>query len=71
MKGLKLWLNRHPEVRVVVIDVLAKFKSLTLPKGQQRSAYDADYAALEALQSLAQERGIAIIVLHHMRKADS
>jgi lambda repressor-like predicted transcriptional regulator len=47
-----------------VIDVLAKVRK---PVGN-RQLYEADYAALADLTKLANELGLAIVVLHHTRK---
>src|SRR5262249_32721819 len=49
---------------LVVIDVLAKVRK---PVGN-RPLYEADYAALADLTKLANELGLAIVVLHHTRK---
>ena len=49
---------------LVVIDVLAKVRR---PAGKAQ-LYEADYAALSDLCKLANELGIAIIVVHHTRK---
>jgi hypothetical protein len=49
---------------LVVIDVLAKVRK---PAGKAQ-LYEADYAALSDLCKLANELGIAIIVVHHTRK---
>src|SRR6516162_1340937 len=49
---------------LVVIDVLAKVRK---PVGN-RQLYEADYAALADLTNLANELGLAIVVLHHTRK---
>jgi AAA domain len=49
---------------LVVIDVLAKVRK---PVGKQQ-LYEADYAALAGLHKLANELGLAIVVLHHTRK---
>ena len=49
---------------LVVIDVLAKVRK---PVGN-RQLYDADYAALAGLHKLANELGLAIVVVHHTRK---
>jgi hypothetical protein len=49
---------------LVVIDVLAKVRN---PVGN-RQLYEADYAALADLTKLANELGLAIVVLHHTRK---
>src|SRR5262249_47980606 len=49
---------------LVVIDVLAKVRK---PVGN-RQLYEADYAALADLTKLANELGVAIVVVHHTRK---
>jgi len=49
---------------LVLIDVLAKVRK---PVGN-RQLYEADYAALADLTKLANELGLAIVVLHHTRK---
>jgi AAA domain len=49
---------------LVVIDVLAMARK---PVGN-RQLYEADYAALADLAKLANELGLAIVVLHHTRK---
>jgi AAA domain len=49
---------------LVVIDVLAKVRK---PVGNGQ-LYESDYAALAGLQKLANELGLAILVVHHTRK---
>jgi len=49
---------------LAVIDVLAKVRK---PVGN-RQLYEADYAALADLNKLANELGLAIVVVHHTRK---
>jgi AAA domain len=49
---------------LVVVDVLAKVRK---PTGN-RQLYEADYEALTGLTKLANELGIAILVVHHVRK---
>jgi hypothetical protein len=49
---------------LVVIDVLAKVRK---PSGKQQ-IYEADYEALSGLTKLANDLGIAVIVVHHTRK---
>ena len=49
---------------LVVIDVLAKVRKSV----GNRQLYEADYAALADLTKLANELGLAIVVLHHTRK---
>ncbi len=67
LDDVRAW-HDHTKVKgkpiLVVIDVLAKVRR---PTGN-RPAYEADYEALAGLASLANELGIAIIVIHHTRK---
>jgi predicted ATP-dependent serine protease len=52
---IRRWIDSQPEPRLVVIDTLAKVRD---PKGAQESSYEADYAAVSELKSLADEKGV-------------
>lgn len=57
-------------VSVVLLDTLAKIRG----KRDGRkvvSLYDDDYASLEGLKALADDLGITVVVIHHLRKAGS
>lgn len=59
------WLDAHPACRLVIIDILEKIRPL------QHGAYDlyrAGYQATAPLTRLAQERNIALVVVHHTNK---
>jgi hypothetical protein len=58
------WLTEHPEARLVVIDTLAKIRQ----PARGANVYAEDYAALEKLLPLAAKHGVAIVVVHHLRK---
>ncbi len=60
------WLDAHPDVRVVIIDVLAQWKE---PVDPRTPVYTADYDALKFIQRIATRRNIAIIVVHHTNKS--
>jgi AAA domain len=60
------WLTRNPGARMVVIDVFAKVRGRP-PAGV--SAYDADYAAIGYAKRLADEHAVAVVLVHHVRKA--
>jgi hypothetical protein len=61
-------LDADPEIRLVVIDTLQRFRDPGAGVG--RNAYAADYEAMAPLQSLCRDRpGLAIVVIHHKRKA--
>jgi hypothetical protein len=62
------WLDTHPDARMVVIDVFAKVRG-NPPPGV--AAYDADYAAMTRIKRVADHYGIAVVLVHHVRKAGS
>jgi AAA domain len=62
------WLERNPTARLVVIDVFAKVRGRAM---STVSAYDADYAALGYVKAVADKYGVAVVVVHHVRKAAS
>lgn len=62
------WLDANPDARLVVIDVFAKVRGLS-PVGS--SAYDADYSAIGRIKRIADAYGVAVLLVHHVRKAAS
>ncbi|GAB3226539.1 hypothetical protein GCM10027447_16810 [Glycomyces halotolerans] len=62
------WLTAHPDAKLVVIDVFAKLRPAAAPG---TGAYDADYAAVGAIKRLADKHAVAIVCVHHIRKAGS
>ncbi|MDF5755432.1 AAA family ATPase [Spongiactinospora sp. TRM90649] len=67
-EAIARWLDRNPGARMVVIDVFAKVRGTTAPG---LSAYDADYAAIGRAKRLADEYGVAVVLVHHVRKMGS
>ena len=65
---LNAWVRAHPACRLIIIDTLARVKP-TADRNSQ--VYDADTHALAGLQNLAGQNGLAIIIVHHTRKADA
>jgi hypothetical protein len=65
---IRAWIEQVPEPKLVVIDVLAKVRD---PRRKDLGLYDSDYAAMEELKKIADEYGIAIVVIHHLRKMDA
>jgi hypothetical protein len=57
------WIDGHSNARLIAIDILEKIR----PR-RTRNVYEDDYRALASLQRLAQERDIAVMVVHHERK---
>ncbi|MEY9946254.1 AAA family ATPase [Kitasatospora sp. GAS1066B] len=67
-EAIAQWVERHPDARMVIIDVFAKMRGPSMPGA---SAYDADYAAVGHAKRIADHYGIAIVLVHHVRKAGS
>lgn len=62
------WLDANPDARMVVLDVFAKMRG---PVPQGMGAYDADYAAVGRAKQIADNYSIAVVLVHHVRKAGS
>jgi len=65
---IKDWIRTAKQPRFVIVDTLAMVRP---PNRRDQSTYDADYAAVKSLRDLADEHGIAIGLVHHLRKADA
>jgi AAA domain len=60
-------LERHPETRLIVLDTLGRIMPLPF---QGETTYQRDYRVAVALKRIADEHpGLAIVVIHHTRKA--
>lgn len=62
---LKAWVDSVTNPRLIVIDVFTKVRR---QKGGQEGVYDADYLAASPLKRLADNTGVAVVVVHHLRK---
>jgi RecA-family ATPase len=61
-------LGAYPDIRLVVIDTLARFK----PRASgRRSAYDEDRDTVDPLVPVAAEHRVAILLVHHLREMES
>jgi hypothetical protein len=63
--ALKAWLTDHPGARLVIIDTLARIRA---EQTREQNAYSADYEAVGALKAVADAHGVALLLLHHLRK---
>jgi hypothetical protein len=68
VEALRKYLEDHPDIRLVVIDTLKKIRPR---ESGSRGVYDLDYEALEPLLPIAAEFGVAILVVHHLRKMEA
>jgi hypothetical protein len=67
-RWLRAWLSKHPDARLVVVDVFARMRG---PTPANTSAYDADYLAVSRFKTIADEYGVAMVLVHHVRKAEA
>jgi hypothetical protein len=65
-KRVAVWLDHHPDARLVVVDVFARMRS---PHRPGPSAYEADYAAVSQMKAVADAYGVALVLVVHVRKA--
>jgi AAA domain/IclR helix-turn-helix domain len=65
LDAVRDWIERSEKPRLIVVDVLAMFRS---PRGGKQTPYDADFEAIHELQKIAAETDIAIVIVHHLRK---
>jgi hypothetical protein len=66
IEDIEDWIKAAEHPRLVIVDTLAMVRN---PKGRDQSSYEADYDSVRALRDLASTYHIAIIVVHHLRKA--
>jgi hypothetical protein len=64
------WCARHPEGRMIVIDVIEKIRPPENGNGSKR-VYALDYEAIGPLQKIAHEREISIVGITHLRKQEA
>src|SRR4051794_33072217 len=67
-EAIAAWIDRNRDARMVIIDVFAKLRGMSAPG---MSAYDADYAAVGRAKKVADNYGVAVVLVHHVRKAGS
>jgi len=68
IEELERWRTSVAEPRLIVIDTLSMVRPA---KRNNQDAYAADYEAISPLQQYASEHRIALVVVHHVRKAEA
>lgn len=65
---VEAWMKKHPNTKLLIVDVLAKVRP-----GRQRggNSYDEDYEAMTPMHALAHKHGLAVVVIHHTRKQEA
>lgn len=62
------WIEGRVKPRLVIVDTLAKVRGM---KGAQETNYEGDYRAVGELKALADEMGVAVVLVHHVRKMEA
>jgi hypothetical protein len=65
VEALDLWLEEHPDTRLVAIDTLKRIRPRTSTKN---TPYSDDYDALQPFVPLGSKHNTAIVVLHHLNQ---
>ena len=68
LEALEGYLDQKPKTRCLILDTLATVRPAAKAKDSQ---YAGDYAAMSGLHRLANDRGISVLVVHHVRKAEA
>ena len=66
--GLDAWLCEHPETRLVGIDVIARMRP---PSKSSGNLYQLDYQVMAAYKAVADKHRVALVGVHHSRKAQA
>lgn len=62
------WIEHAGKPRLVIVDTLELIRD---PRKAADNGYAGDYAAVLALRNLANAHNVAIVVVHHLRKAEA
>lgn len=62
------WIKDHPACRLIVIDVFARVRG---PGNEKGNRYDEDYRQMVRIKDIADDHGVAVLVVHHARKLGS
>jgi hypothetical protein len=65
-EDLGAWLGMHPDTRFVVVDVIARLRS---PVKSNADRYLIDYMVAEEVKRVADQHSVAVVAVHHTRKA--
>jgi AAA domain len=65
---IRTWLDNYPDARLVIIDVLTRMRGRVSDRSDR---YQADYHAMAAIKTIADDYSVPFLVPHHTRKADA
>ena len=58
------FIKQHPKVSLIIIDTLQKIREL----GADKYGYASDYGVIGRIKKIADDKNIAILIVHHTRK---
>lgn len=61
---LKLFVEEHPDTKLIIIDTLQKIREL----GGEAYSYADDYQIVSRLKQFADSHGVCLMIVHHTRK---
>ena len=64
VEQIEQFLKEHPQTRLIVIDTLQRIRTV----GNDANPYASDYRDIGVLKALADTHGIAILLVHYLRK---
>jgi hypothetical protein len=62
------YIDRHPEIKLIVIDTLGRFRK---PAGGKGNAYEVDVESIGQIQDICKKKNVSILLLHHNKKGKS
>jgi AAA domain-containing protein len=68
LQQIKHCITAAKNPRLVIIDTFAMVRA---PKKRDQGNYEADYDAVAELRAFASQHGVAVVLVHHLRKQDS
>jgi len=68
MRPVEAWLASASAPRLIVIDTLGRF---TPPSSRSSESFEQIYAVMGAIKELADTHSVAILIIHHTRKAEA
>ncbi len=67
IKQISDYVDEYPNVRLIIIDTFQKIRGSEAVSSNSNQ-YGREYSELSKLKELADKRGIAILIVHHLRK---
>jgi RecA-family ATPase len=68
LEAIESWIAMAENPRLLIVDTLA---TVRLIQSGRDNIYQADYGAMRDLHQIASKHRIAVVVIHHVRKADA